>query len=311
MRKYSHLFFTSSISTLLIVCGVVGYGFTASSAYAQTSQNSSQLAEIKDQIHQLFELQDSITIPQQEKDIQELKLRRTILTLIVAETQKQTNTAYDEFKNVQLPNSDDWKQIDTSIRTSFEAAQKYYTDVENRISNDPNITSSLLKNIARDMEEKKTQEIDPLIKKSHAIVATFNITDMLKVGEDRLAKITLDVDKIYAQKLTRSNTLKQLLEKAATALTQARELNNSSKETILYAYAPSETGSSTEFIDTLYKKLTQNRATSTPQSTSSPDPIADVIQSYIQKTITDSISNIKSVYDTFIKMSSNVKSYLK
>ena len=311
MRRHTYPFFTSYLGALVLVCGVVGYGFTTPSVYAQTSQNSSQLAEIKDQIHQLFELQDSITIPQQEKDVQELKLRRAILTLIVAETQKQTDTAYNEFKNVQLPNSDDWKQIDTSIRSSFEAAQKYYTDVENRISNDPNITSSLLKNIARDIEEKKTREIDPLIKKSHAIVATFNITDMLKVGEDRLAKITLDVDKIYTQKLTRSNTLKQLLTKAATALTQARELNNSSKETILYAYAPSETGSSTEFIDTLYKKLTQNRATSTLQSTSSPDPIADVIQSYIQKTITDSISNIKSVYDTFIKMSSNVKSYLK
>ncbi|MFA7201587.1 MAG: hypothetical protein WC099_01145 [Candidatus Paceibacterota bacterium] len=311
--RHIHRILHTSLTALIVICGIVGsYGLQTPTVYAETKDTtSSQLTEIKDQIRQLFELQDSITIPQQDKDLQELQLRRKILTAIVTATQKQTATARDEFEKIQLPNSDDWKQIHDSILSSFDATQEYYTEVYNRITNDPNLTSSLLKNIARDIEQKKTQEIDPLIKKAHVIVATFNITDMLKVGDDRLAKIKLDVDKIYTQKLTRSQTLKQLFEKASLELSQAREFNDLSKETILYAYTTPETGSSTEYLDALYKKLEKEKGDSLRTTHSSTDSSSEVIQDYIQKTVTESITSIKSVYDIFMKMSSNVKSYLK
>lgn len=317
MRSHIHSY-ASYITTLFIVCGIVGCNAQVAVVHAETLDSNnittSQLTEIKDQIRQLFELQDSITIPQQEKDAQELKLRKKILTTIVDTTQKQTTAARAEFEKIQLPNSDDWKQIHDSILSSFDSVQAYYTETQDHISNNPNITSSLLKNIARDIEQKKTEQIDPLIKKAHTIVAAFNVTDMLKVGDDRLAKIKLDVDKIYTQKLTHSQGLKQLFEKASSTLSNAQDLNNTSKETILYAYAPSDTGSSTEYINTLYKKIKSKDLVSMSSTTNkepSAELVSETIHVYIQKTITDSIADIKSVYDIFMKMSSNVKSYLK
>ena len=164
------------------------------------------------------------------------------------------------------------------------------------------------------MEQKKVSEIDPLIKKSHAIVAAFNVSDMLKIADERLTKIKLDVDQIYTQKLTRSQTLKQLFEKASVTLNDAHDLNTVSKEIILNAYTTSETGSSTEYINTLYKKLKSEEKTlaSSTQSTNDVSHLdSAIIETYLQKIITDSITHIKSAYDIFMKMSSNVKAYLK
>ncbi len=314
--KNHHIIFTRLAAIFFIVCGVLG-GIAVLPAFAQTSntnESASQISEIKDKIRQLFELQDSTTIPQQDKDTQEFKLRRTTLTLIVETALKQTSAARDEFKKVQLPNSDDWKQIHDSILSSFETSLAYYRDIEDRIDTDSTLTSALLKNIARDMEQKKVSEIDPLIKKSHAIVAAFNVSDMLKIADERLIKIKLDVDQIYTQKLTRSQTLKQLFEKASTTLNDAHDLNTVSKEIILNAYTTSENGSSTEYINTLYKKLkfeekTLASSTQTTNDISRPD--SAIIETYLQKIITDSITHIKSAYDIFMKMSSNVKAYLK
>ena len=313
----NHLIILTRLAAIfLIVCGAFG-GITVLPAFAQTSnanESTSQISEIKDKIRQLFELQDSTTIPQQDKDTQEFKLRRATLTLIVETALKQTSVARDEFKKVQLPISDDWKQIHDSILSSFEASLTYYRDIEDRIDTDSTLTSALLKNIARDMEQKKVSEIDPLIKKSHAIVAAFNVSDMLKIADERLTKIKLDVDQIYTQKLTRSQTLKQLFEKASVTLNDAHDLNTVSKEIILNAYTTSETGSSTEYINTLYKKLKSEEKTlaSSTQSTNDVSHLdSAIIETYLQKIITDSITHIKSAYDIFMKMSSNVKAYLK
>ena len=314
--KNHHIIFTRLAAIFFIVCGVLG-GIAVLPAFAQTSntnESASQISEIKDKIRQLFELQDSTTIPQQDKDTQEFKLRRATLTLIVETALKQTSVARDEFRKVQLPNSDDWKQIYNSILSSFEASLAYYRDIEDHIDTDSTLTSALLKNIARDMEQKKVSEIDPLIKKSHAIVAAFNVSDMLKIADERLTKIKLDVDQIYTQKLTRSQTLKQLFEKASVTLNDAHDLNTTSKEIILNAYTTPETGSSTEYINTLYKKLRleeKTLASSTQLANDVSHPDAAVIETYLQKIITDSITHIKSAYDIFMKMSSNVKAYLK
>jgi hypothetical protein len=133
---------------------------------------------------------------------------------------------------------------------------------------------------------------------------------MLQIGDDRLEKIRLDVEKIYNQKLTRSNTLQKLFNTASSTFMHARTLNDKVQETLLHIYAPQPTASDTQYLDEMYTDIVKNtKASSTNAVTSDNRDLA--IEAYIQDSITDIITDIKSTYDTFLKMSTNVKGYIK
>ena len=283
-------------------------------ARAQQTTVTSQLTHIKDQVQQLFELQDSTTIPEQQKELQEFRLRQQILTDIIAAAKQQVADARARLQDAVLPqdNNETWKQIRDAILGGFDRANEYYGYAYDRVNHDSSVTTALLKNVARDIEQEKTTTIDPLIKQAHTIVAALAVQNMLQIGDDRLEKIRLDVGKIYEQKLTKSKALQNLFDTASSTLEQAHQADQSAQEIILHGYDPQPNASDTQYIDDLYAANTASSTASTtaPQSISNESKFS-LVEKLLQKNITDAIAGIKSVYDTFLEMSSNVKNYLK
>ncbi len=308
----NYLLHYKKIWLLVPVFIYMSIALTVPQAHAQQTTVTSQLTHIKDQVQQLFELQDSTTIPEQQKELQEFRLRQQILTNIITAAKQQVADARSRLQDATLPqdNNETWKNIRDTILAGFDRANEYYGYAYDRVNHDSSVTTALLKNVARDIEQEKTTVIDPLIKQAHTIVAALTVQNMLQIGDDRLEKIRLDVQKIYEQKLTKSKALQNLFDTASSTLGQAHRADQNAQEIILHGYTPQPNASDTQYIDDIYTNTASSTASTTSQDTTQESRVL-FIEKLLQKNITDAITGIKSVYDTFLEMSSNVKNYLK
>lgn len=296
----------------------------AYAAQTNATASSSPLAQTQAQLQELFKIQDDTSLPAEERELKEISLRREILKNIITIARTQAQDAYDQLNGVSFDEKDLWKPIQTSILSEITTAQSYYQDIADRLANDSTLTIDDLKNIAKELDQKKSDSIDPAIKKANTISALFHIGALLDVARDRLDKISVDVDKIYSQKLTADPTIRALFDKASNLFKDARASYNNTKDILAHLY-DTDTASAHAYAISLYNNLINQKTaaaiplivTTTPSTTPNTASSKTVslqqsmIDKYIQKSLADIVASIKGTYSVFLQMSAQVKEYLK
>lgn len=291
---------------------------------AQSSEVEDKLSETKKSVEEFLDLKDNSSISSEDKAKAEVISRKKVISNVIDLSRAQIEDLKKRLDLITLPESDDWKLIkELFIKNSDEFIEYYKKSADSLNSL---VTLDEIKNFAKSIEEKKISQIDVESNKINNVIVAFGMSDVLKLADERLKKVSLDVNKIYDKKLTKSQALMDLYKKSSKMIDDAHNLNDRSKEIMLNVYSTSDATSTVEFIKKLKdeiadlkKKESINKLPATVKEDNTKDEGENIaveikdsdIDSYLQDLTFKTLSNIKTAYGIFIDMSVNVKKYIK
>lgn len=281
-------------------------------ALAQSPEIEKKLSETKDDIQKLATIKDDATLSDEQKTLLEIELKKNIITDVIDVAKTQITHLQKQIEIATLPKSEEWKRIKEHTIKSLDEALVLLE--ENRATLLKENSLEKIKAIAKETEIVKTETIDPLLAQVNAIVVTASINTILNLTNQRLEKIGMDINKIYEKKLTKNQSLRKMLEQATLSAKNAHSHNDQAKEIMVALYDPEKSTSTKLYLDNLEKNLKNkgSEATSTIEKNEDSTTKQTLkIHQHVEELITSSLAEIKKTYDTFIKMSANVKSYLK
>jgi hypothetical protein len=290
-------------------------------AKAQDDIIASKLAETKDDVTKLLNLKDDATLSADQKRQMEMDLNRKIISNIIDIALTQVVYVQDQLKKVSIPDSEEWRAVDGYLSDMLEQDQKYYQDIQKNFNDSANITLDDLKAFAKNLNNKKTGQIDPDIQRANLIIAELNTSDILLVTDSRLSKVSSDVSKIYSKNLTKNQALKNLYDQAAKYVSDAHSYDDQARQMIINVYTSIGSTSTKDFVSSLKERIVKNKedaaralsniSTSTSTSIQNFDATQGDLDSYLANLISKVYGNIKSAYETFVEMSVNINQYLR
>lgn len=310
----------SFITTLLLLCAAVLLSaLNAPAVSAQSSEIDGKLLQTKEQIEKLHTLKDAKDISSAEKEKLEVEIRTKIVQDILDLSLSQLNTAKSRLQKMTIPDTEEWNEVRETIVKEFEKHAAYLEETKKNLKEKSSFSLEALKKLAKDIEEKKTNNIDLSLKKANTLLAIFSVSDILKLTDQRLEKIGLDVSKIYDKKLTKNPSLKNFYDQSSDAVKKARQMIDRGRETALYIYDPdADSATSTkDFLKSLEKELgitaveKDSKATVQGKGEEKREVSLSDAQKYLETLISGSLKQIQTAYEIFLKMSVNVKQYLK
>lgn len=312
------------VQTISFILSIALLTSIAPFSYAQSDEIDSKLSQTQEGVNALLEVKDSTTLSPQEKERKEIELKEQVVLGVLDLAKAQLKDAQSKLENIAWPEGKEWEVLRAYFNKNFDTYNQFYDKTRlDVVAAARAYAGDSLAQITKNLEKRKVGEIDPFVERATNVVIIFNTDAILTLADQRLEKITNDIEKIYSQKLVQNDKLKELLSQASDALTAAHKKNQEAKEVALNLYTPREEQESNQYIEGLEEKLsnlsfnealsmqpiTSTTSTSTP--TASSTLTAPTASQYLQSLIVGSLKGIRSTYDIFIQMSTNVVQYLR
>lgn len=312
-----------ALPLLVSIVAFMAFFMSASSIKAQDDPITDKLAETKADVTKLLNIKDDTTLSADQKQQMEIDLNKQIISNVLDVALNQVSSVQDQLSKVTIPDSDEWKAVENYLSGTLKNDQQYYQDSQNTFSSSTDMTLDDLKAFAKNLNDKKTNQIDPDIQRANLVIAELNTSDILSVTDSRLSKVSSDVDKIYNKGLTQNQTLRDLYNQAAGYVSDAHTYDDQARQMIINVYTATSSTSTKDFISSLKDKIAKNKEEaakalsdiSAPDSTSTSTQDFSATQqdldNYLANLVSKVYGNIKSAYDVFVKMSVNINQYLK
>ena len=303
-----------SISTITLLA--IGCSF----ANAQSEKIQEKLSQTQQDVTKLLNIKDDTSISEEKKISLEIELKKKIISDVINISLDQIANAQSQLDDLKIPDSQEWKSVRDYFQKIIDQTRDYYEDRRKEFDNKETWTLDDVKVFAKAMEEKRSLEIDKNLKRINSLILTVNVSQILNLADERLSKISSDVDRIYTKKLTKNPTLKTMLEGAAANVKKSHDLNDEAYQVVLNLYTEDKSTSTQDFILNLKKKivdikefeaLIDSKTKTEPIKIDSSLITNEDLDGYLISLTSQTYNQIKSAYETFVKMSVNVKSYLK
>lgn len=302
---------------LLAITALFVFGIF-SRVYAQDDAINSKLSETKDDITKLLNIKDDTTLNPAQRENLEIELKRKIISNVLDVSLNQVQTTKSQLDKISMPETDEWNSVRDYLSNLLNKDIQYYQDTQNIFNDSTGLNLNELGSFVEKLEEKKSTDIDLDVQKVNVIIAELNMSDILSVTDDRLAKVGSDINKIYSKKLTQNQTLKKMFNQVSDAVKKAHDLDDQARSMIIDVYT-NDTGTSTkDFVLALKEKILKSKeeilvasSTSTTDNEIKLTVTSQDIDNYLADLATQAYDSIKNAYDIFVKMSLNVKTYLK
>lgn len=290
------------------------FSFSNNKVWAQTSEIDQKLNETKAEVQKLADIKDKTDISDEEKVKLEIESKTKIILDVVDVSVAQIKDLESKFLSSNFPESDEWKAIKEEYTKEISSYFDFYKEEQDKINKD-GLDLIKVKEIAKEIELKKIQEIDLGAKEISNIIVVLSISDILKLADQRIDKVGADVSKIYDKNLTKANVLRDLYADARSLVLKSRQLNDTSKQVIVNLYSIDKSTSTKEFVDGLMNSLKEKEKMAKLKYDNEGKLIIksddQLMDEYLESLVVESLDTIKQAYDVFVKMSVNVKEYLK
>lgn len=288
--------------------------FSNNKVLAQTPEIDQKLNETKAEVQKLADIKDKTDISDEEKVKLEIESKTKIILDVVDVSVAQIKDLESKFLSSNFPESDEWKAIKEEYTKEISSYFDFYKEEQDKINKD-GLDLIKVKEIAKEIELKKIQEIDLGAKEISNIIVVLSISDILKLADQRIDKVGADVSKIYDKNLTKANVLRDLYADARSLVLKSRQLNDTSKQVIVNLYSIDKSTSTKEFVDGLMNSLKEKEKMAKLKYDNEGKLIIksddQLMDEYLESLVVESLDTIKQAYDVFVKMSVNVKEYLK
>jgi len=304
----------TKIYSFIFMAVIVVFYFFSNTALAQTPEIDQKLNETKAEVQKLADIKDKIDISDEEKGRLEIESKKKIILDVIEVSVAQVKDLESKFLSSSFSESDEWKAIKEEYTKKISSYFDFYKEEQDKI-NKGDLDLTKIKEIAKEIESKKIQEIDLGTKEINNIVIFLSISDILKLADQRIDKVGADVSKIYDKRLAKSNILRDWYADARSLVFESHKFNDSFKEVIVNLYGIDKTIANQEFISKLMSDLKYKQEIAKSRYDSDGNLIIktddQLIDEYLESLTVGSLNKIKMAYDVFVKMSVNVKEYLK
>lgn len=301
-KRLFHYFAIGMVSIALLTSAVP--------VWAQSPDIEQKLSTTKDDLQKLATIKDDTTLSAEQKAELELKLKKSIIADVIDVSKTQVLEMKKRVSDAILPDSDEWDAIKETLTKSLENATDTLEKSQDTLTQ--STTLDELKNVAKEIEATKTAVIDPLLTQANNIAVTASIDSILKLTDQRLEKIGVDINNIYEKKLTKNQSLRKMFDQASVSAKNAHQYNDQATTIVFNLYTPNQGTSTKLFIEKLSTDLALAYEKELDASSTEKRPSEEVlINQHIEELVTKALSQIRGTYDIFMKMSTNVKAYLK
>ncbi len=321
-KNIKKIFLSSIFCSLLLTAFFVNI----SKANAQDQQSGSLsdiISQTKDEVNQLLNLKDDTTLSTDQKQKQETDLNIKIISNVLDISLSQVSSTIQQFASTTLPQGNGWSDVGEYINNLLNNDYQYYQNAQAEFNaSSTSMTLDQLKLFAKDLNDKKSGQTDQDLQRINIVIAALNTPSILSIADERLSKVSLDVKKIYDRNMTKNQTLKDLYDQASKYLSNAHDYNNQALDMILNTFTASTTTSTKDYVTSLKDKISKNKeiAANALSDISSPDSNSSSTQdfsasqedmdNYLANLVSNAYTGIKSAYDVFVKMSTNINKYL-
>jgi hypothetical protein len=301
-------------SIILIAIAALFVFGAFSQASAQNDVINNKLSETKDDVNKLLNIRDDASLTASQKERLEIELKIKIIYNVIDVSLNQVQTAREQLEKISVPDTDEWKNTKEFLFNLLDQGKKYYLDTRKAFEDAAGMGSADLNDFAKKLEAKKTSDIDLDVQKVNVVIAELNVGSVLSVADERLAKVSSDVDKIYGKKLAKNPSLKNLLGQASDAVKKAHDLDDQARSIIINIYTDDASTSTINFISALKEKILSDKektvSASSTAAKAKPTVTQHDLDDYLADLTTQAYGSIRNAYEIFVKMSVNVKKYL-
>lgn len=215
----------------------------------------------------------------------DLETRIKILNNVIDTAQTETESLKTKLNSLNL--TEQWLDIKNEFIKDIDELKTYYSEFKTKI-NEKDLTLDNVKILAKELKEQREQNYTSELKKITNMILIFEDENLLKIVRSRLDKISADIKKLDRQNIIKTNTLKTQLNQANKLYKNAEKLKEDAKN--LFSKAVDQTIAVEKEIDSEQKTKPQEE-----------------IQNSVRGLITESIKEIKAIYDTFFQMNEKMK----
>jgi hypothetical protein len=327
MKKTSKIL--ASIVILFVIAGLtlpLLKIYAAESAPSQDNSQASQdsqasLEQVQGTVDELVQLKDDSSISAQEKEKQEIQIRKKALDQILDLSLSDIKNLEDKLNALTLT-TDDQKAARGLFLAILDKNINYSESLKVDVDKD-GITLDEIKNLAQEYKDWRANNYDTYVKKMTAFILIYQEQGVLKIANIRLDKIISDLNNLEKTNLINKEDTWDLLNLSMNSLGNAKIYNDSAAKIVagyvqdLLAAASSTqeqitaTTSPESLVETLATssqlKIEMASTTATSTATSAKQiNIDDKSHSLIEQ----SLQEIKNAYNDFIKISNIVSQKL-
>lgn len=328
IKKLSKIFTSIIIALVVIGLTLPLIGVFAAETTPLQENLQTPLEQVQNKVDELVELKDNSTLSDQEKESQEIQIRKEALDQIVDLSLAETKNLEDKLNALTLE-SDDQKAAKEKFLEILDRNINYSVDLKKNIDKE-NITLDEVKNLAQEYKDWRADNYGIYVKKITAFTLVFQEKAVLKIANIRLDKIMSDLKNLQNAKILKKEDTWNLINLSMKSLTNAK-IFNSNAETIISKSIKKDlldVASSTpasEMASTSPENLTQTATSSLSEklgtsglatSTISTATTTSALQitaeeDKAQVLIEKSLKEIKNAYNYFISISNIVNKKLK
>lgn len=229
----------------------------------------------------------------------DLEARKKVLENVFNISQTELKTIKEKLEKLEL--GDDWKEPRENLLKRIPEFEAFYKTQAEKLAAE-NLTLDDIKNQAKEIKTWRQETFSPFLKESSSMLLIFEEEALLKIAHSRLDKISEDISKLEKQSFPKIESLKTMFSQAKDALSISEELHSNAKNLLYKALTISK--SENETATTTEEELSPAlEAPALQEGAEKPGEKKIEIQDLIQDLIKKSFEELKSTYETFIKMS--------
>ncbi len=273
-------------------------GMAAQPAFADstsTATSTPALSPIEDSLNQLISAKEDATLSLSARTYAEVTARENILEGVlslsineVSSTQSKLNSLPNFAKgSKELTMQNKYLGQLTTFSSFYKKEYKLLINIENNSDPYSESTNSALKNLAQDIEKYRENYYDQPISDMMNFYLVYYSQSVISTASAQLAKVSQNIGQLEAANLISQGQFDQQLKEVNSLLSSAADLTAAAKGMILNPQVASALSSAANGTSTVLQ------ASSTPSAL-----------------LTQSLSDVKQVYNIFIDIGNQLKSEL-
>ncbi len=229
----------------------------------------------------------------------DLNARKQILNDVLTESNGEIKDLETKLNSLNLNNN--WNDIRQNFLNNLSDYQDYYQKKSDEIANATTVDE--IKSIAKSLKNWRENIYSPKLEEITNLFLLSGNSSLLNITQNRIDKISDDINKIDKQHLMKTDDLKNYFAKANKYFQNSKKFNSNANNLYFQEETASQDAASTT------ENATSSEINSTSTNQIAPDNGID-IQISVRNLIEKSLKEIKATYEIFFQMNNQIKKSL-
>lgn len=302
------------VFVLTLILGTTALAFAEQpAALTVNSANGSSLEKlqeglqgVKDSAVDLINVKNEQNLSAAEKEKEEFNLRLEVLRRVIALAEQETASITNQLKNAEDSTEKVFAGQREQLLKQFESFAEFYKQQKQNLENSEALTLADIKDAAQSLKEWREKNYSPIFEQATDFLLLRQQKFIGELTAKRYQKISVDLKKLKKFNANAFEKTEKMLERAAAAIDESRNLGQQAEQMFLSAYININKNATSTASSSI---LLLTTSTSSPEIKTESQKTENQNLS-IKNLVGQSLNKIKETYRIFIEMSDSVKKLL-